>query len=106
MSSSRYAADDYPKGAVPVGTYAQQQRAPIVWVRLCAGCGGFAPFTDDDYAGYLSGTCQGCARRSRELHLFRAYIDSASGCNEDRCAGRHATSTNGPMVGDMGGRSR
>lgn len=80
-------ADDYPRGEVPPGRYADGGRSPIVWVALCAGCAGFAPFTPEDYEGALSGGCQGCGIRTRELHRFRAWIDSASGC---RCTGEHA----------------
>jgi hypothetical protein len=71
---------------VPPGRYAQEQRAPIVWVLLCAGCAGFAPFTTEDYNGFLSGRCHGCGISSRELHRFRAWIDTAPGCN---CNGGH-----------------
>lgn len=78
--------DDYAHGEVPSGTYAQGKRAPIVWVLLCAGCAGFAPMTTPDYEGFLTGQCQGCHRRSRELHRFRAWIDTAPGCN---CTGSH-----------------
>lgn len=65
---SPFARDDWAKGEVPQGRYAGGGRSPIVWVRLCAGCAGFAPFTDGDYSGQLSGVCCGCGRRSRELH--------------------------------------
>jgi hypothetical protein len=93
MAVTLYIHDDYAKGEVPVGRYAQEQRSPIVWVRLCAGCAGFAPFTSLDYRGQLSGRCQGCGTNSRELHRFRAYIDSASGCSCE---------THGePFVGDL-----
>lgn len=84
--SSKSSIDDYPKGIVPTGRYAGETRAPIVWVLLCAGCAGFAPQTTADYEGFLSGRCQGCATYSRELHRFRAWIDTAPGCN---CTGGH-----------------
>lgn len=85
--------DDYERGVVPPGRYAQEQRAPIVWVLLCAGCAGFAPFTDSDYRGFLSGRCPNCGIDSRELHRFRAWIDTAPGCN---CTGSHPQ-----VVGDV-----
>lgn len=86
---------DFERGVVPVGTYAQEKRSPILWALLCAGCAGFAPFTDVDYQGFLSGRCQACGRPSREMHRFRAYIASDEGCS---CADRHGKQ----MVGDMG----
>jgi len=70
------------------------ERAPLVWVRLCARCAGFEPATAEDYVGYLSGRCQGCGDYSRELHEFAAFIHSAAGC---RCRDRH----DGPAVGDL-----
>lgn len=79
-------ADDYKRGEVPPGRYAAGGRSPIVAVFLCAGCAGFAPFTDEDYEGFLSGQCNGCGQSSRELHRFRAWIDTACGC---RCRGGH-----------------
>lgn len=78
---------DYEMGVVPPGRYAQGSRSPIVAVFLCAGCAGFAPFTDTSYEGYLSGRCNGCGIWSRELHRFRAWVDTACGC---RCHGGHA----------------
>lgn len=84
---------DWPQGEVPEGRYAGGARSPIVWVLLCAGCAGFAPFTSEDYDGYLSGHCGGCGRWSRELHRFPAYINSVEGCS----CGRHGE----PIVGDM-----
>lgn len=85
--------EDYPRGVVPPGRYVRGERAPIVWVLLCAGCAGFAPTTAEDYRGFLSGRCAGCRIDSRELHRFRAWIDTAPGCN---CTGGH------PQVhGDM-----
>jgi hypothetical protein len=77
---------DFKRGVVPTGRYAQGGRSPIVWVFLCAGCAGFPPFTDEDYRGYLSGQCSGCGTTTRELHRFRAWIDTAVGC---RCTGGH-----------------
>ena len=71
---------------LPPGRYAGGARAPWVWALLCAGCAGFAPFTSDDYDGFLMGRCQGCGMSSRELHRFRAWIDTAAGCN---CTGSH-----------------
>ncbi len=89
---------DYVPGAIPVGRYAQGERSPIVWVLLCAGCGGFAPQTSLDYVGFLSGQCGGCGAQTRELHRFRAWIDSAAGC---QCTGAHPKA-----VGDLrNGRS-
>lgn len=76
-------SDDYEFGVVPPGRYAQGARSPIVAVYLCAGCAGFAPFTWDDYQGFLSGRCAGCGIQSRELHKFRAWIDTACGCRCD-----------------------
>jgi hypothetical protein len=77
---------DFDRGVIPPGRYAQGGRSPIVWVLLCAGCAGFAPFTPEDYSGFLSGTCNGCGCRTREMHRFRAWIDSAAGCG---CRGEH-----------------
>jgi hypothetical protein len=70
-----------PRGIVPPGTYAKGGRSPIVYVRLCAPCAGYASLADKDYAG-LSGQCQGCGAWSRELHRFQALILSAAngGC--------------------------
>ena len=71
-----------PKGIVPPGTYAKGGRSPVAYVFLCAPCAGYAPITDEDYAGFLSGRCQGCGANSRELHRFQALIMSAAngGC--------------------------
>jgi len=77
---------DFEPGVVPPGSYAQGGRSPIVWVFLCAGCAGFAPFSDVDYRGFLSGFCAGCGAYSRELHRFRAWLDTAPGC---QCTGSH-----------------
>lgn len=96
---SLYVADDYPKGAVPRGRYAGGGRAPIVWVRLCAACAGFAPFTHEDYAGALSGVCHGCGGHSRELHRFAAYVDSRSGCSCDT----HGAPCVGELQANLGG---
>jgi hypothetical protein len=71
----------------PPGRYAAGARAPIVWVFLCDICAGFAPLTDEGYEGALTGRCQGCGHEARELHRFRAWIDTAPGCN---CSGGHA----------------
>lgn len=79
--------------AVPPGPYAQGQRSPIVWVLLCSVCAGFGPTTPEDYRGALSGQCAGCGTHVRELHRFRAWIDSTSGC---RCRGSHDR-----VVGDV-----
>jgi hypothetical protein len=87
-------ATDFERGVVPPGPYAQGGRSPIVWVFLCAGCAGFAPFTDEDYGGYLSGECEGCRTSNRELHRFRAWIDTAPGC---QCRGVHPQA-----IGDVG----
>jgi hypothetical protein len=71
-----------PRGVVPPGTYAKGARSPIVYVYLCPPCAGYAPLTDEDYDGALSGRCQGCGAESRELHRFQALILSAAngGC--------------------------
>lgn len=75
-------ADRLPRGVVPPGTYAKGGRSPIVYVLLCPVCAGYAPITDPDYSGFLSGRCQGCGADSRELHRFQALIMSAAngGC--------------------------
>jgi len=74
--------DRLPRGIVPPGTYAKGGRSPIVYVRLCPPCAGYAPTTGEDYDGALSGRCQGCGADSRELHRFQALILSAAngGC--------------------------
>jgi hypothetical protein len=77
---------DFERGVVPAGRYAQCGRSPIVWVFLCAACAGFAPFTAEDYWGALSGQCHGCGLHTRELHRFRAWLDTAPGC---RCTNSH-----------------
>lgn len=77
---------DVPAGVIPDGRYSGGERAGIVWVHLCAYCAGFAPITEPDYEGGLSGRCEGCENHSRELHRFRAFIDSVSGCS---CRGGH-----------------
>lgn len=73
---------EQPRGVVPPGTYANGGRSPIVYVRLCPPCAGYAPMTDEDYRGALSGQCQGCGAYTRELHRFQALIMSAAngGC--------------------------
>ena len=71
---------------VPAGPYAQGGRSPIVWVLLCPVCAGYVPQTAEDYQGFLSGQCGGCGAHVRELHRFRAWIDSAARCN---CTGSH-----------------
>jgi hypothetical protein len=78
----------YQRGVVPPGTYARGGRSPIVYALLCAPCAGYAPTTDPDYDGALSGRCQGCGADSRELHRFQALIMSAAngGC---RCTTGH-----------------
>jgi hypothetical protein len=77
---------DLPRGVAPRGTYAGGGRSPIVYVQLCPPCAGYAPITDPDYDGFLSGRCQGCGSGSRELHRFQALIMSAAngGCMCDR----------------------
>lgn len=77
-----------PRGVVPPGTYAKGGRSPIVYVLLCAPCAGYAPTTDEDYVGFLSGHCQGCGAFSREAHRFQALILSAAngGC---MCTSEH-----------------
>jgi hypothetical protein len=77
---------DLVRGVVPPGPYAKGARSPIVWVLLCPVCAGYAPMTDPDYSGFLSGQCQGCGSCCRELHRFSALIASADGCN---CTGQH-----------------
>ena len=37
--------DRLPRGIVPPGTYAKGGRSPIVYVRLCPPCAGYAPAT-------------------------------------------------------------
>jgi hypothetical protein len=71
-----------PRGVVPPGTYANGGRSPVVYVLLCPPCAGYAPTTDEDYEGALSGRCQGCGANTRELHRFQAVILSAAngGC--------------------------
>jgi hypothetical protein len=75
------APETLPRGIVPPGTYAGGTRSPVVQVYLCPPCGGYAPITDLDYSGALSGWCQGCGSQSREVHRFPAVIDSAAGCS-------------------------
>lgn len=87
LSEIKSGDDDYEMGVVPPGRYAQGTRSPIVAVFLCPVCAGFAPFTDKSYGGYLSGRCNGCGIQTRELHRFRAWIDTACGC---RCTQGHA----------------
>ena len=79
---------DLQRGVVPPGRYAHGGRSPIVWVLLCAYCAGFEVQTDEGYEGFLSGRCQGCDIWSRELHKFKAWIDTADGCGSS-CEGRH-----------------
>lgn len=79
-------ADTLPRGIVPPGAYAGGARSPIVMVLLCPPCAGYAPMTDPDYRGFLSGRCRGCGSECREVHRFAALIDSAPGC---RCTGEH-----------------
>lgn len=76
------AETDFKRGVVPSGTYAKGTRSPIVYVRLCTPCAGYAPTTDPGYSGALPGRCQGCGGNSRELHKFQALILSAAngGC--------------------------
>lgn len=71
-----------PCGIVPRGRYAKGARSPIVYVLLCPPCAGYAPITDEDYEGALSGRCQGCGTDTRERHRFQAVILSAAngGC--------------------------
>lgn len=64
-----------PRGVIPPGP-----RASVVHVRLCASCAGFAPAASPGYPGTLSGQCQGCGARGRELHSFPAAVNSAAGC--------------------------
>jgi hypothetical protein len=74
--------DQLPRGIVPPGNYAKGGRSTIVYALLCAPCAGYAPITDPDYNGALSGQCQGCGAWTRELHRFQALILSAAngGC--------------------------
>jgi hypothetical protein len=83
---------DFPPGKVPPGPYAKGERSPIVWVLLCAGCAGFAPLAQWPHQADLK-SCQGCGTWTRELHHFRALIDSAAGCH----CGTHGE----PLVGDV-----
>lgn len=71
---------DLRRGVIPPGPYAGGGRSPVAWVWLCPVCGGYAPLTDPDYSGALSGSCQGCDCWSREVHKFPAVINSAEGC--------------------------
>lgn len=82
-----------PLTSPPPGRYAHGARSPIVWVRLCAACAGFAPLTEEDYNGALTGQCAGCRELSRETHRFAAHIDSAAGCS----CGTHGA----PLIGDL-----
>lgn len=78
------------RGGVPPGTFADGARSPAAYVLLCPPCAGYAPMTDPDYRGFLSGCCQGCGAACRELHRFPALIDSAGGC---QCQGQDARVT-------------
>lgn len=82
-------------GVIPEGRYAQGCRSPIVWVWLCARCAGFAPTVHPAEHQYKGNRCKGCGIPGLELHRFRAYIDSISGCSCERqpC----------PVVGDLEG---
>ena len=84
-----------PRGVVPPGTYAKGGRSPVVYVFLCALCAGYAPITDPDYSGFLSGRCQGCGADSRELHRFQALIMSAAN------GGCMCTSSHQQVTGDL-----
>lgn len=90
---------DYPRGVVPPGTYAKGGRSPIVYALLCAPCAGYAPVTDEDYTGALTGHCQGCGAWSREVHRFQALIMSAAngGC---RCTAEHPQVTGDLPTGE------
>lgn len=95
------------QGVVPEGRYNQGGRSPIVWVWLCARCAGFAPTRDPEpiaragerdrgTSAVRRSQCQGCKNIGLELHRFRAFIDSASGCDAGTlCAHRV------PVVGDL-----
>lgn len=85
-ASAEQAEADLKRGVVPSGTYAGGGRSPVAQVWLCAPCAGYAPLTDPDYSGALSGRCQGCGSESREIHRFPALIESADGCS---CSGAH-----------------
>ena len=93
---------DRPRGIVPPGTYAGGARSPIVYVLLCAPYAGYAPMTDPDYCGFLSGRCQGCGSDSRELHRFQALIMSAAngGC---QCTTEHRQVTGDLPTEEMAG---
>ncbi len=68
---------------VPRGTYAGGARSPIVYVRLCPPCAGYAPTVPEDDPLYPTGApCQGCGAYVREVHRFQALILSAAngGC--------------------------
>lgn len=84
---------EQPTQQTPPGPYAHGARSPIVWVRLCASCAGYAPYTPEAYNGALSGGCAGCGAWSRETHRFPAHIDSSTGCS----CGTHGD----PLVGDL-----
>jgi hypothetical protein len=88
IRSGSRAMAEFPRGIVPPGRYAKGARSPVVYAVLCPPCGGYAPITDEDYRGALSGRCQGCGAQSREVHRFQALIMSAAngGC---MCTGGH-----------------
>lgn len=71
-------------------------RSPIAYVHLCPACGGYEPFTPEDYYGALSGCCQGCGSEHRELHRFPAVIDSAREC---ACTKMHSRVTGNLSAG-------
>lgn len=57
-------------------------RGGVVYVWLCPSCGGYDPLAAPDDEGALSGGCQGCGERVREVHRFQALALTAAngGC--------------------------
>jgi hypothetical protein len=55
---------------------------------LCPPCGGYDALTKADYEGGLSGYCDQCKKRCREVHKFGASIpvDRLGPCE---CPGAH-----------------
>ena len=69
------AAEAEEAGDVPPETCAGGTRFPVAYVYLCSPCAGYAPMTEPDYSGALSGWCQGCGNPCREVHRFPATIE-------------------------------
>jgi hypothetical protein len=57
-------------------------RGGVVYVWLCPSCGGYDALATPDDEGALSGGCQGCGERVREVHRFQALALTAAngGC--------------------------